>query len=923
MSNKSNITLGAYGSGSLPVITGFTTLTGWQSSGNGVQSVVVSSMNKPTTYPVPGNKAITPLNLLSINSIPQVLGRTPNLTDTNGGYRYYNHVAGTVNGVDTTKLDGTIAAGSLTGLKEVVFRTSEWNLYRGRIVSQVGGLLTFDLFYYIGNGVSPRIDAVNMAKSPWGYFYQNDSSYLDQFGEWHYDYPTKRLRVFFGANNPASYTVQVPLADTLISITSGTGLVIRDLRLVGSNLYGVLGSAVAVTIEGCVIDQMGGQAIGIYRPYNTFIRNNTLSNCMQTGIYTRVANSDVIYNNLNINSNTIKNIGIFPGMGSLNQGGVDYTGVSATTYQDTNIDSNYVSKTGGDGIAWQGSNVSVGFNRVDSFCSVLQDHAGIYTYQTPGTVNTFTNRRIHHNFVNNSTGSPGGTPLSRLANCPATNPACFKRFVRVNGIYTDGTSDNILIDSNVVWNIKRAGFYHNAPTNVRIYDNFCMGDTGTTNTTNQFANDRATNDDRNPNIGISISDGTTSGGCNDTASNVTITRNTVYMFIPTQSTYLFRNVALAPSCPRTSWLPDNPSGRRRWIKNVGRIDSNYINNTTTASIRLVTLANIQDSLTLADIRTNSQQDVNTTALPNVTKSNAAFFPNPSKDSLPIYLPARYLDVKGIVKERLIKIAPFSYYFGTYVGPLTDSIPPTPPTPPSGQFVVTSDWDTTADITQGGLYNLNSVCTIDGGALSQNASYSVPRSLMFRLRMDDPTCVSSKRSQIHIPSSTAFLDTLEKYQFSLYYPTSFISDSREESHFTLHFGALTNTPTVELLVVNDKIYLRHTFNSACSTPTIRTFLLANVVRNQWVTWTFEFVRSATSTGKIAVYKNKTKMIERFGANVNGNSCSTGTRPIPALGIVKPAWTTTGRYVPSQRIFYLDAVKMAGPSTSITTMLNQVK
>lgn len=231
MSNKSNITLGAYGSGSLPVITGFTTLTGWQSSGNGVQSVVVSSMNKPTTYPVPGNKAITPLNLLSINSIPQVLGRTPNLTDTNGGYRYYNHVAGTVNGVDTTKLDGTIAAGSLTGLKEVVFRTSEWNLYRGRIVSQVGGLLTFDLFYYIGNGVSPRIDAVNMAKSPWGYFYQNDSSYLDQFGEWHYDYPTKRLRVFFGANNPASYTVQVPLADTLISITSGTGLVIRDLRL--------------------------------------------------------------------------------------------------------------------------------------------------------------------------------------------------------------------------------------------------------------------------------------------------------------------------------------------------------------------------------------------------------------------------------------------------------------------------------------------------------------------------------------------------------------------------------------------------------------------------------------------------------------------------------------------------------------------
>lgn len=250
------------------------------------------------------------------------------------------------------------------------------------------------------------------------------------------------------------------------------------------------------------------------------------------------------------------------------------------------------------------------------------------------------------------------------------------------------------------------------------------------------------------------------------------------------------------------------------------------------------------------------------------------------------------------------------------------ISPTPP-PPASQFVVRSDWDSTTDISQAGLYSLSSVCTIDGVTISQNASYSVPRSLMFRLRSTDPTCLSSKRSQIHISSSNNFLDTVEKYQFALYYPTSFVSDSREESHFTIHFGAITNTPTVQLLVVNDKIYLRQTFDSSCSAPLTRTFFLANVVRNQWVVWTFDFVRNSTSRGILRVYRNKTKVFERFAPNINGTSCSAGTRPIPAFGIVKSPWLTTGRYTPSSRLIYLDAVKLAGRSTSITTMLNQVK
>lgn len=248
----------------------------------------------------------------------------------------------------------------------------------------------------------------------------------------------------------------------------------------------------------------------------------------------------------------------------------------------------------------------------------------------------------------------------------------------------------------------------------------------------------------------------------------------------------------------------------------------------------------------------------------------------------------------------------------------------PPPPVTDSFRVRSDWDVSTDVSQGGLYNLSSVCTIDGATLSLNAAYSVPRSVMFRLRTTDPTCLSSKRSQLHISNTNAFLDTMNKYQFALYYPSSFVSDSREESHFTLNFNSLTTTPTLQLVVVNDKIYLRQFFDSNCTgTPITRTFFLANVVRNQWVVWTIQYDRSSRSNGRVVVYRNKTKLFDRIAPNFNGYSCTVSTRPIPAFGILKTPWMTTGRYTPTSRIIYLDAVKISGPSTPISAFLNYVK
>src|SRR5439155_24206044 len=70
------ITIGAYGSGSRPIITSFVTLSGWKanSSYSGV-------------YDCAANSALgSQLNMVLVNGVEQGMGRYPNANATNKGY---------------------------------------------------------------------------------------------------------------------------------------------------------------------------------------------------------------------------------------------------------------------------------------------------------------------------------------------------------------------------------------------------------------------------------------------------------------------------------------------------------------------------------------------------------------------------------------------------------------------------------------------------------------------------------------------------------------------------------------------------------------------------------------------------------------------------------------------------------------------
>ena len=76
------ITIGAYGSGAKPVISGFQNITNWTSIGNGLYESVVTA-------------GLSTLNMVTLNNSFQPIGRWPKANAANGGYLTLQSNSGT------------------------------------------------------------------------------------------------------------------------------------------------------------------------------------------------------------------------------------------------------------------------------------------------------------------------------------------------------------------------------------------------------------------------------------------------------------------------------------------------------------------------------------------------------------------------------------------------------------------------------------------------------------------------------------------------------------------------------------------------------------------------------------------------------------------------------------------------------------
>ena len=429
--SRSNLNFGAYGSGAKPIITGLSTVTGWVNLGGNI-------------WEAPITQAPIGVNLVLRDGTIQQIGRYPNTDATNGGYLTYTAATSTsITGPElSTKTNWTGA--------EVAIRLNRWDIRRQIVTSHSGGVISF-----ASNSEIPRLN--------YGYFFQRDARTLDKDGEWWHNEKGNKLRMFFGNNNPALYNIQIATIDTLIFNKFLNNLTISDLSFYGSGKTSIFSyGGLQVTIKNCDVINSGAEAITARFALNFTVDNCTTTNSLGSGIKT-LNNENEICNVL-VKNCTTTNTAYIVGMetsGVHNSG----AGIACERGDGIAIQNNTIINTGYVGIIWQGNNVSIKYNYINTFCTLRDDGGGIYTVENAGSnLPTRTNRKIISNIMINGRGNNNGT------NKPNGNSA--------RGLYFDLGTRSVLADSNTVANVVGGGFHGNNNASLTITNNVFFNTNG-------------------------------------------------------------------------------------------------------------------------------------------------------------------------------------------------------------------------------------------------------------------------------------------------------------------------------------------------------------------------------------------------------------------------------------------------------------
>ena len=419
--NRSTINYAAYGTGTKPVISGLSTVSSWTSLGGNLYEASVTNVKAA-------------VNLVLRDGAIQQVGRYPNTDAANGGYLACT--AATTTSITGPALSSTT---NWTGA-EIAVRVRRWDISRRTVTSHSGGVVGFASMSYT-------------TPTGFGYFFQRDSRTLDKDGEWWYDNANSKLRVYSTAN-PSGATWQISTKDTAFKNVGYNTISITNLAFEGAGVVGILNQGCSnITIKNCQVYNSGAKGIEGYYTTNIVVDSCNLWDNLGCGIRL-IGNTNTQTATNNVVTRTCKIAGMeITGSGS-DRGGITINGGSINTAKwNRVINSGYL------GIEFQGNEVYVKYNYVDSFCTVRDDGAGIYTYEAAGSsLPTRTNRYVVSNIVLRGIGNNNGT--DETGEAPS-----------VNGIYPDEGTRTVNIDSNTIANIHGAAIHGNSFADLTLNNN--------------------------------------------------------------------------------------------------------------------------------------------------------------------------------------------------------------------------------------------------------------------------------------------------------------------------------------------------------------------------------------------------------------------------------------------------------------------
>ena len=368
----SAIIVSSYGTGNKPVINGFATMYNWSNLGNGIWA---------SHY----NYSGTRINMVTINGKPFAMGRYPNANDPVKGYLTYDSHTYDINTNTGSITDNEFNSSVNWTGGELALRKRRWVIDQCPITYQSG-----NTFYYKSPSYHQGLDG-------FGYFIQNHPKTLDQFGEWYFDPASKYLQVYFGADNPNNFEVKESVVDVLLTIQGQSNITIDNLTLQGASGKAIsVASSNNIKIANCNVSATGVNGIDANYANNLNILNCSVRDTHNAGIFLGPS-----VNNSLVRGNNVVNTAVFAGMGSNS----DNTRQGITVVGDNDVvEYNEVDSTGYNAIKFKGNSITVRNNLVNTFCFVVDDGGGIYTYD-----GGYYGRKIQNNVIVNGLGASDGT----------------------------------------------------------------------------------------------------------------------------------------------------------------------------------------------------------------------------------------------------------------------------------------------------------------------------------------------------------------------------------------------------------------------------------------------------------------------------------------------------------------------------------
>lgn len=327
-SAASNLVIGAYGTGALPVISGAAAVTNWTlHTGN----IYKASVAQAVKY-------------VFVNGALQTLARYPNT-----GWMRVN----TSNNTSLTSANITQSSGYWNGAS-LVIRSTNW-CYENRVINN-----------HSGSTISYPTITYSTGNYDWGFYICNKLSELDTPGEWYHDATSGTLYLWApGGVNPSTLQVEASVHDYGVFIEWQRSRVrVQDIAFKGQRTAGVYNTGSYNTVAGCTFEKSYHGVLS-YGGNNTYT-GNTFRN-------TYAAALSVFDNGTTVSSNTLTDIALVAGLGETAFGYHGMRVVGGVNF----VRDNRIHNTGNSGI-FVGETATVERNVISNFCVTLNDGGGVY-----------------------------------------------------------------------------------------------------------------------------------------------------------------------------------------------------------------------------------------------------------------------------------------------------------------------------------------------------------------------------------------------------------------------------------------------------------------------------------------------------------------------------------------------------------------